>query len=155
MRCISLWCACTKLAQVCALKRNKLIPQRSPYYRKTLIIDREVRIIEVRLYYVFDYWRVWAINKLFPYLIQYRTRGLHQFFYRRVSLNLYIYKRRFSSANISHRYICRDTYSPSEEPLVMLLRLFSRFSYTLLLILSSHHSAKNREEYTLFQNGGQ
>ena len=40
------------------------IPHRSPHNRKTLII--EVRIIEVRLYYVFDYWRVRAINKLFP-----------------------------------------------------------------------------------------
>ena len=71
-------------------------------------------------------------------------------FYRRVSLIFFsvdVYKRRFSSAYISRGYICHLTYNLSEQPLVMLLWLFSRFCCTLLSILSSHHSAQSREEY--------
>ena len=59
---------------------------------------------------------------------------------------VYVYQRRFSSAYISNGYICHLTYNPLEEPLVMLLWLFSRFCCTLLLILSSNHSVQNRQE---------
>ena len=52
---------------------------------------------------------------------------------------LYMYTRDDFLVDSFQMDICHFTYNPSEEPLVMLLWLFSRF-------LSSHH-AENREEY--------
>ena len=107
----------------------------SPYHRKIWII--EVRIIKVRLYYVFDYWRVQALKKLFQsrsHLIQ-NVRST-SVFYLRVCLIFffYMYTRDDFLLHTFQMDICHFTYNSSEEPLVMLLWLFSRY-------LSSYHSA--------------